>query len=229
MSVNTAVIPASKLENDFYDWWKRHEERCSTAASGRYDVVFIGDSITHLFEWEPASGRGFAVWRSEIAPLNALNLGFGWDRTQNVLWRLQNGQLAGQSPKVVVLLIGTNNLTGTENARTNTPQEICHGVAAICDYIQSLSPQTALLILGLLPRSTPQDPLRTRVIEVNQLLAGLENPVAKRFYLNFGARYLRSDGTIPVELMDDLVHPTAAGYQIFADAVLPEIKRLLQT
>lgn len=223
--MNTAVIPAEKLENDFYEWYDRHEEKCRAAAAHRYDVVFIGDSITHFFEWEPVENRGKEIWKKEILPFNALNLGFGWDRTQNVLWRLENGEFAGQTPKLVVLLIGTNNLSQTPNARANTPAEIVAGVAAICDRIQQRSPRTTVLILGVLPRDLPGSPFRLAIAEINRLLPALADGTKRRLYADIGAPFLRPDGTIPVELMNDLTHPTTAGYRIYADGVLPYLRQ----
>ncbi len=225
--MNSAVIATPKLEEDFYDWWARHEEKCRLAQAHPHDVVFIGDSITHLFEWEPVENRGKSIWQAEIAPFQALNLGFGWDRTGNVLWRLQNGELAGQTPKLAVLLIGTNNLATTANYRANTPLEIYEGIEAVCEQIHALTPQTDILIQGLFPRSPAGDPLRHAVTEVNRLLPALHNPRARRHVYDFSGRFLQPDGTLPTTVMDDLVHPTTAGYRIWADAILPELRRFL--
>jgi len=109
---NSATIATPVLEHDFYDWHERHRAKCLECERNNHDLVFIGDSITHLFEGDPAvPGRGERVWARYYGQRRALNLGFGWDRTQNVLWRLAHGEFAGQRPRLVVILIGTNNLT----------------------------------------------------------------------------------------------------------------------
>lgn len=240
--VNNAIVPTPKLEADFYDWYARHDEKCRLVAERQdYGVVFIGDSITHLFEADEQGGaRGGRIWRQELAPYRPLNLGFGWDRTQNVLWRLAHGEFAGLRPRAVVLLIGTNNLTGTANARTSTPAEVVAGTAAICDWLHAASPDTTIILLAVLPRSSPADPLREAIRQVNAGVeewlaartagqgagAGKEGAVGVIRHLDIGAHFVDAEGRIPAALMNDGVHPTEAGYRIWADAVLSEFATL---
>lgn len=223
----SAVTPVPKLEKDFYDWYQRHDSKMQLAAERNHDLLFIGDSITHLFEGDTTlPGRGESVWAKHFAPRNALNLGFGWDRTQNVLWRLTHGEIKNQTPKLAVILIGTNNLTGTANAATNTPAQIVDGIAAIARVLRDAAPRARLLILGLLPRSTPTDPLRQRILETNALL----QPRAVQLqadYLDLGRHFLDAQNQIPRALMGDTVHPTTAGYQIWAEQILPIVDRAL--
>jgi len=223
--VNTAVIPVPKLENDFYDWYQRHEEKCRMVSEHCYDLIFFGDSITHF--WELGDNRGKAIWDTAFVPLNALNLGFGWDRTQNVLWRLDHGEFKNQTPKVAVTLIGTNNLTGTDNARKNTPAEIAAGNAAIFDKIQSLSPETAILSVGVLPRGKPDSDFRTDIPALNKLLQKMADPSRKRHFIDIGAPLMNPDGTINEALVPELTHPVTAGYQVMADQLLPAIRRIM--
>ena len=110
-----SCIPCPKIENDAYDWYKRHETRCELAKKNSYDIVFIGDSITHFWADEDGVTHGVEVWREYYGRRRVLNLGFGFDRTQNVLWRLEHGELDGQCPKLVVLNIGTNQFSATPN------------------------------------------------------------------------------------------------------------------
>ncbi len=224
-SPNSAVIPVPKLENDFYDWDERHEAAKKRVASNQADLVFIGDSITHMFGGEPKSNRtrGEKVWEEFYGRRKALNLGFGWDRTQNVLWRLANGELAGQSPKAVVLLIGTNNFASTKNARENTPEEIAAGVAAICDQVHKMSPQTKILLLGIFPRGQKSDdPIRAKVAATNKLLAALDARPEVEF-LDLTAKFLESDGSITKEMMPDFLHPGAKAYRLWAESIEPKI------
>ena len=114
-----------------YDWTTRHREASALMRSRRPDIVMLGDSITHFWGGEPVGGRrtGADEWDRFFAGRSVVNLGYGWDRTENVLWRLENGEFEGVTPKVVVLMIGTNNMM------LNTSEEIAAGVDAICASI----------------------------------------------------------------------------------------------
>ena len=135
--VNTAVVPAPACEKDFYNWEERHADVKKAIADGPVDLVFLGDSITHMWGGRPAANRqsGQKVWDEFYARRNAVNMGFGWDRTQQVLWRIENGEFEGIHPKVAVVLIGTNNLTG-HNVRENTNEEIVAGVKGVCTAVR---------------------------------------------------------------------------------------------
>lgn len=219
---NSAIIPVAKLEADFYDWQARHDAKVREAAARNHDLVFIGDSLTHLFEGHPGMpDRGDRVWAEYYGKRNALNLGYGWDRTQNVLWRLSNGEFAGQTPRLVVLLIGTNNLTGSANAATNSPAEIVAGIWTICRLITAASPRSRILLMGVFPRSTPADPLRTRVLEINAILKAEAGRYPAVTHLDIGERFLAADGSIPVTIMSDGVHLVEASYRIWAEAIEP--------
>ena len=152
--VNTAVIPVPRLEMDFYDWYERHRDVLSAKAHLDPEIVLIGDSITHMWGGTPASNRvnGAQAWEQMFGTTRTLNLGFGWDRTQNVLWRLAHGEFEGLHPKTVVINIGTNNLTGTANARANTPAEVVQGILAIHEQVRAQSPQSRIIVMGIFPR-----------------------------------------------------------------------------
>ena len=222
---NTATIPVQKLEQDFYDWHARHQDKCREAANGNHDLVFIGDSITHLFAGDPnIPGRGECIWQEYYGKRNAMNLGFGWDRTQNVLWRLAHGEFAGQKPRLVVILIGTNNLTGTANAPTNTPAEIVEGIQAVCRLVAGASGESRILLMGIFPRGAANDPLRARVREANALLQERAGGWHGVEFLDIGSRFLSADGSIPADIMNDGVHPTEKGYRIWAEAIEPVVR-----
>ncbi len=224
---NTAIVPAPKIESDFYDWFVRHESKCNAARANNHEIVFIGDSITHLFEGHPCRPDGSEVWRKFYGRRSALNLGYGYDRTQNVLWRLANGELHGQTPKLVVLNIGTNNLTATANCREYTAPEIVEGILAVCDEIHRIAPSAHILVMAIFPRDKAASPLRARVNELNALL---KNALPSRSFCelaDIGRKFLDSNGEIPLEVMPDLVHPSAEGYRLWAGAIEATVRRHL--
>ena len=224
---NSAIIPIHKLEEDFYDWEQRHDAKCFECECSNHDLVFIGDSLTHFFEGHPDyPGRGEDVWTQFYAPRSALNLGFGWDRTQNVLWRLGHGEFAGQTPRLVVILIGTNNLTGTDNARTNTSIEIVEGIQAVCRHIREASPSSHILLMGLFPRSEAGSPLRNEVREINNMLQSMYEDHQSIEFLDIGNRFLSDDDSISTDIMNDGVHLTKKGYQIWSEAIDPVIRKV---
>lgn len=221
--MNTALIPVPKIEDDFYDWHARHAEKRALIAERKdWQLVCLGDSITHMFELAHQGGpRGKKIWDAHMAPRRALNLGFGWDRTQNVLWRLGHGEMEGLAPKLAMVLIGTNNLTGTERARANTPAEIVEGILAVGDKILRLSPSTQILVLGILPRDKPESPMRKAIRETNGMLAARVPPRPGFRYLDLADAFTDGSGAIPTRLMNDGTHPTEEGYRAWAERLEP--------
>ena len=205
-----------------YDWSTRHREASALMRSRRPDIVMLGDSITHFWGGEPVGGRrtGVAEWDRFFAGRTVVNLGYGWDRTENVLWRLQNGEFEGVTPKVVVLMIGTNNM------QINTVDEIAAGVEAICSTIHARSASTKILLLAIFPRGQKPDAIRAKVDDVNRRLARLDDRDDVTF-LDIGAKFLEPDGSISVEVMYDYLHPSAKGYAIWSAAMAPARERLL--
>jgi lysophospholipase L1-like esterase len=221
--INTAIIPQPRLELDIYDWYARHHAELDIQKKMKPRVVLIGDSITHFWGGPPKSTpeNGPTSWQRVFGAMPALNMGFGWDRTQNVLWRLRQGEFEGLHPQWVVLAIGTNNLTGTSNARANTPKEIVEGIDAIRQEIRQRSPESHIILMAIFPRgSQPSDPLRKPIQETNRLLARRFGNDPSVTYLDIGSSFLAPDGSLPASMMPDGTHPSAAGYQIWADALV---------
>jgi beta-glucosidase len=217
---DTATVPFPRSDA----WWQTRHAQCSAqVAKGGGEVLFIGDSITH--GWD---GAGKDIWNREIAPLKAANLGFSGDHTENVLWRLENGELpAACQPKVAVVMIGTNNTGYRNGTRMESPAVIAAGITAIVDKLHAHNPNTRILLLGIFPRgATAADPLRQNNEAVNRIIAKLDGQKNVQF-LDIGAKFITPDGALPKTVMGDLLHPNAQGYRIWADAVLPEINKAL--
>lgn len=209
---NPAVVPT--LRND---WFLRHTGFVAEANKGGIDLLFVGDSITD--NWRKP---GKAVWTARYEPLKAANFGIGGDRTEHVLWRLQNGELQGIHPKVTVLMIGTNN-TGRDSA----PQ-IAEGVTAIVNEIKKQVPETKILLLAIFPRAEkPDASLRTKITEVNKIIARLDDGGRTVAYLDIGDKFLQPDGVLPATIMPDFLHPNEKGYEIWAEAMAPKLAELL--
>jgi len=220
---NTAVIPVTKLENDSYDWLKRHEEVLSVKGTINPEVVLIGDSITHFWGGEPKANHvnGPKAWESVFGKARVLNLGFGWDRTQNVLWRIDHGELDEIKPRLVIIHIGTNNTSGTANARQNTAEEIAEGVLAVCSRVRAKIPAAKIVLMAIFPREEkPDNPRRKLIGEANLLLAKIAKDKGMVF-LDIGPQLLSSDGTLSRDMMPDFCHPSENGYQVWADALRP--------
>jgi lysophospholipase L1-like esterase len=234
ISLNTAVVPVPKLEDDSYDWWKRHSDVLRIKDSINPEIVLIGNSITHFWGGMPrlryADGRprtpnGPESWDSLFHNCRVLNLGFGWDRTQNVLWRLDHGELDGLHPRNIIISIGTNNTSETSNARKNTASEIVDGIRAICMRVRSKVPGARIILMAVFPREqNPTDPRRILINEINkQLLLFANNN--KITYKDIGPKMLDSNGVFLPGMTSDFCHPTEKGYRIWADAIRPLISQ----
>jgi lysophospholipase L1-like esterase len=178
-------------------------------------VVFIGDSITQ--SWE---GPGADVWKASFAPRGAVNLGVSGDRTEHVLWRLGQAPITRLEPKIVVLLIGTNNLGhGTADA-----EQTFDGVAKVVETVLAQAPGATVALCAILPRDGRFTPIRRECLAVNQALAARFAAEPRVEVLDFGLRYLDRDGSIPATLMPDALHLSPAGYGIWADALAPALR-----
>lgn len=223
---NSAIHPVPRDGR----WMERHEGFLAEAKAGGINVLFLGDSITDRWrERDPARG-GRAVWDREFAPLGAANFGISADRTQHVLWRVKQGEVDGIHPKVVVLLIGTNN-TGLESDRVtprNSPEQAAEGVKAIVRELRARLPEARILLLGVFPRGErPDHPQRIQVSEINRLIAPLGAMKNVR-YLDLTETFLRPDGTLSKDIMPDYLHPGEKGYEIWAREMKPVLLELLR-
>ena len=220
LAQNTATNPVPRDPR----WVHRHEGFVAEAKTNRIDLLFLGDSITDFWR-----NRGSNVWNQFYAPRHAANFGISGDRTQHVLWRIEHGELDNIHPRVVVLMIGTNNTGKERNSDKirNTTQETIEGVTAVVNEIRAKLPDTKILLLAIFPRGEKNDPQRAQVEEINKSIATLADGKMIRF-LNINDKFLEPDGTLPRNIMPDLLHPNAHGYQIWADAMEPTLAPMLK-
>jgi lysophospholipase L1-like esterase len=186
-------------------------------AGSKTKLLFVGDSITQ--GWE---GGGKNVWAKYYGNRDALNIGISGDRTEHVLWRLENGNIDGLKPKVAVLLIGVNNIPD----ESNSTGDVLAGVKAVVQKLRTSLPETKLLVLGIFPFRKDFDPARGRALQVNQALHHVADG-QNVFFLDFGDQLIEPDGKISKSIMPDFLHPNETGYKIWAKAIEPKLSELL--
>jgi lysophospholipase L1-like esterase len=232
MATNAAVVPTVRpnsaiIPNLSRGFVRAHTNNVAIAKQGGIDVLFMGDSIT---DWWRNPGRGQpidgaipyggkAVFDKHFGSWKVANFGIAGDTTQGVLYRLQDGEGQGFQPKVIMLMIGTNN-TGR-----NSPPEIAIGVADIVFEMRKDFPDAKILLLGIFPRKDAS--LMTKINEINKIIPALDDH-QHVFYMDIGDKFLGPDGTIPKDIMSDGLHPTSKGYEIWANAVEGELTTLMQ-
>ena len=214
---HAAVQSVSRIDpKETGNWWeKRYETLNDRSSIGGHEMVFIGDSITH--SWENA---GKDIWNEFYGDRKALNLGISGDRTEHVLWRLENGNIDGLTPKLAVIMIGTNNY------RDNSAEEIGEGIISIVKHLNREMPEMNVLILGIFPRFKGPHPKRRMLAEASAIASSIAD--GKRIhYLDIGTAFLEDDGKLPKDIMPDFLHPNERGYRIWAEAIEPKVAELL--
>lgn len=198
------------------NWQVRHQRLVAQAQAHRdAKVVFLGDSITDWWDRR--------IFNHFYEDLDALNLGVMADGTEHLLWRITNGELDEVHPKVVVVLIGINNFLHYSRA---TPKQVAGGIRAVVTTVQARLPSTRILLIGLLPKGEPSNPIRAKIAKTNRILALFADGNNVRF-LDIGKAFLNREGAIPSTLSRDKLHPTPAGYEVFAKAINPTLFSML--
>lgn len=223
-SVTPAVPDAAWTKN----WWMpRHRQKLAEIKkAGNPKIVFLGDSITHF--WEDRS-RGLNTWNKYFTneTYRAVNLGFSGDRTEHVLWRIANGELDGYRPKAIVLMLGTNN-TGHFPVEKEPPEATILGVQAVVRALRVKQPQAKIILCAIFPcdaKADGQRRLRNEIVnkEIQKLADG-----RTVFWVDFTCSFLTATGELLAEIMPDRLHPAAAGYEIWANAVIPYLNHALK-
>jgi lysophospholipase L1-like esterase len=199
-------------------WLAQHKRFVAKAKKGGVDLLFLGDSITDF--WRDCGSK---VWAKYYAPRRAANFGIIGDRTQHVLWRIGHGELDGINPRVIVLMIGTNN------SQDNSPPEITDAIKVIIKNIHIRCPGTKILLLGIFPRNWVDDkPAEMETIKkVNDIIAKFDDGKTVK-YLDIGPKFLGPDGRVSAAIMPDFLHPNEKGYQIWAEAMEPTLAPMMK-
>ena len=216
---NPCIRPTGNPQNP------RHQRFMNIATNEDFDVLFLGDSITDLWNVEDdgnGNPGGKRVFNQHFADMKVANFGISGDTTQGVLWRLQNGESKGRKPKAVMLMLGTNNTGG------NSGPEIAEGVGAVVLELRRDFPDAKIMLLAIFPRGTsPSDPNRRKCEEANKIIARLHDG-QHVFFTDINAKFLNSQGGLIGFRTTDNLHPVEEGYEIWASSVAPTLKSWIQ-
>jgi len=202
-------------QRDSYNWKERHEQVLALNKEKAPQILLIGNSITHYWAGEPTASlaRGTDSWEKLFKGKVVRNLGFGWDRIENALWRIYHGELDGYDAEKVILLMGTNNLD------RNTDNEIIDGIRELVRAVRHRQPKAQIYVAGILPRAWHE----SRVAALNELLQ-VRLHAEEATYVDMSSEYLQPNGRIINELFTDGLHPNKEGYQRMAKMLEKVIK-----
>ena len=220
----TPAKPQAKaLTPEFHEGTEaRHNHFNEISKEGKAKLVFLGDSITQGWE-APSPDGGEEIWATRYAPRSAANFGISGDRTEHVLWRLDHGNFDGLHPRLIVIMLGTNNTGHRQDPAADTAA----GVKAIVEKLRTKCPEAKILLLAIFPRGEKaDDPLRKINADANKLLATFADGKTI-VYKDIGPAFLNADGTMKKDLIPDLRHPNTKGYQVWADAIEADIAKML--
>jgi lysophospholipase L1-like esterase len=204
-------------------WWPNHFKNMMKREPRETKLVFLGDSITMMWAKHGKYENGTEIWDKYYQPYNAANFGISGDKTETILWRLTAGEnLKGMSPKVIVLLIGVNNLIQKDSA-----EDTAAGIKTIVKYLRKITPDTKIMLLGIFPAWSAKHPIRAKIIAVNKSIKSL-NDGKNVFFLDIGHVFLEKDGSISKKVLRDTLHPGVEGFRRWAKAIQPLLKKLLQ-
>jgi beta-glucosidase len=219
---NPAANATDKLSSD---WWKaRHEQVLKKNKTKNPELILIGNSILHTLD----NNDRTAVWEKYLNKYNAVNMGFSGDRTENVIWRLENGELDGINPKVALLLIGTNNTDGNHYLEITQPKELAAATWKICKIIREKLPDTQILILGIFPYGYKPNHRDNINKATNKIVSEFPAKDDHIHYRDIGKIFVDENNKVQKSLMPDYLHPNAEGHLLMFGAIENDISELIK-
>ncbi|MCH1500331.1 MAG: GDSL-type esterase/lipase family protein [Akkermansiaceae bacterium] len=221
--------PSTAAQVRLASWWfDRHAEKIAEIEKSnnpkderKIELLMVGDSITNNFD---KKGPGEPVWKKYFTPLNALNLGFGGDRTNHVLWRLEHLPKIKPAPLAASLMIGTNNICWG----SDKPKQAAEGIQEITRKLNAMYPKMKILVLGVFPRREKLDhPHRKQIIELNSYLPDLLKDIPNVSFMDIGSEFLDEKGFLSREMMPDTTHPSEKAHEIWAQAITPKLREMM--
>lgn len=197
---------------------ERHEKFLARIQQGPVGLLFLGDSITDAWP-----RRGAPSWE-KFAPYQPADFGISGDRTEHVLWRITHGELDGIDPKLVVIMIGTNNIGHFDDEQ---PEWAAAGVKKILEIVHQKLPKAKVLLLGVFPRGAKDSMHRRKVEGINEIIKNFGDG-QRTVYLDVSKTFLDAHGEIPKDIMPDGLHPNQHGYDLWYDAMRPTLEKLLK-
>ena len=216
---NPASIPTDKLANN---WWKERHELVLEKNKLNPELILIGNSILHTLD----DTSRIIVWEKYLDQYNAVNMGFSGDRTENVIWRLQNGEINGINPKLAILLIGTNNTDGNHYLNITQPKELAEATCEICKIIRQKLPDTQILLLGIFPYGYKPNHRDNINKATNEIISGFPTKDNHIYYRDISPVFLDADKKVKKSLMPDYLHPNAEGHMLMFEALENDIINL---
>lgn len=222
LQANSAAVPAERTDANSI---RAHEQLVAKAKVGGIDLYFLGDSITRRWGCtDPQWAEMAANWRKNFFGWNAANFGWGADEIQHMLWRIQNGELEGVNPKVIVILAGTNNV-GNQPGDQKKVADIVQGYHALIAECRKLAPQSKIIVTAIFPRNDNPAVL-PEIRQINAELAKLADGTTI-FYLDVNDQLASPDGMLFDGMTVDKLHLSAKGYQIWANGLRPLLTEFL--
>jgi len=216
---NPAALPV-KGEGE---WWSQRHQTIVNSLEKDPELILVGNSIFHSLDNEDRK----EVWEKYLDQYHTVNMGIGGDRTENVIWRLQNGSLEDIHPRLAVILIGTNNTDGNHYLNISTPEELAGGIWEICKTIREKLPETKILLMGILPYGYKPNHRDNINKATNNLIKNFAEKDSGIHYIEIGQIYLDAEGKVNKQLMPDYLHPNAKGHMLMFQALDDEILRLI--
>lgn len=220
---NGLANPASQAVENVEQWWNQRHQTILGRLDSSAQLILVGNSIFHSLDNDDRED----VWKKYLDAYQTINMGISGDRTENVIWRLENGSLDNIDPEVALVLIGTNNTDGNHYLNISTPQELAGGIVKICTIIHEKLPDTKIILMGILPYGYKPSHRDNINRATNVLISKFPQEYPYISYVDIGAVYCDDDGNVRPDLMPDYLHPNLEGHMLMFGALENEISRLI--